>query len=362
LPEGGPDRGAGRNQVRILMGRPAVGPYLVALALAFVSGAASIAAGAEPIALAGRAMGTTWSVKFVQPAQPLDPALLERRVAARFEELEQQFSTFRPGSEISRFNATATREGEWFPVSREVTEVARLARELSAATDGAFDVTVDPLVRLWGFGPTRTAGVPEPGEIAAARASVGWRALEERASPPALRRTKPGMTVDFSSIAKGFAADEVSAQLVALGVANHLAQVGGDVKTRGAGPDGTGWPVGIESPQEDTRTIAAVIGLVSRALSTSGDYRNYFIEGDRRYGHIIDPRTGEPVAGDLAAVSVVAENCARSSGWATALFVLGAGEGLALAKREGLACVFFVRDGRGGFARRATVEFEQFLR
>ena len=330
---------------------------LLAFVLSF-----TVTPAAETATLAGRAMGTTWSVKFVQPSTPIAADEVQRRVAARLEELEQQFSTYRPTSELSRFNAGASRSDAWFPVSREVARVAQLSRELSMVTGGAFDVTVEPLVRLWGFGPTREAGVPGPEEIRAVRAAVDWRALEARAEPPALRRVRPGITADFSSVAKGFAADEVRALLTRLGAGNHLAQIGGDMKASGAGPAGRGWPVGIESPADEGRAIALVVGLDGHALSTSGDYRNYFIEGDRRYGHIIDPRTGEPVQGDLAAVSVIGPEAARTSGLATGLFVLGAKRGFELAERERWACVFFVRTRGGQIVQQETMEFKKLRR
>ncbi|MDO8541327.1 MAG: FAD:protein FMN transferase [Opitutaceae bacterium] len=312
---------------------------------------------AEPIALSGRAMGTTWSVRFLPPATPLDSQTVSHRVPERLEQLEQQFSTYRATSEISRFNAADTRE--WIPVSTEFARVAAEARQLSELTQGAFDATVAPLVRLWGFGPDgRAAGRPTRLEISAARRHVDWRAVEIRSEPPALRKKDPLLTVDFSSIAKGFTSDQVGELLRSLGATNYIVQVGGDVKAEGRGPGGeSGWRTGIEVPRPDARAIACVVELSGEAVSTSGDYRNFFTAGGRRYGHIIDPRTGEPVSSTLAAVSVIESSCARSSGLATALFVLGPDEGFRLASRERIAALFFIRE-RGGLVPRMTPEFE----
>jgi len=144
-----------------------------------------------------------------------------------------------------------------------------------------------------------------------------------------------------------------------LGAADHLVQVGGDLRACGRDGAGVPWRAGVEAPTGEPSRVAVVVSLRAQALSTSGDYRNHFIHDGRRYSHLIDPRTGWPAAGRLAAVSVVHASCAASSAWATALFVLGPEEGFALAKRLGLACVFFVRDPTGpGYTRRATPEFE----
>ena len=310
---------------------------------------------AEPVALSGRAMGTTWSVKFLQPPPPspeLDLTLVTARVAATLEHLESVFSTYRSASELSRFNtATST---DWCPVSPELAKVA----------SGAFDATVDPLVRLWGFGPQRRMTiVPTDPEINAARAFVGYQRLEVRLSPPALRKSIPKLSADFSSLAKGFATDALSELLTALGAPDHLAQIGGDLKTSGARP----WRTAIEQPSSPdlaghtaalAPSFARLISLAGSALSTSGNSHNFTTIAGQRYGHIIDPRTGRPISNALASVSVVHEACATSSALATALCVLGPDTGWALATREHLACLFILREG-SVLTHRATPEFER---
>jgi FAD:protein FMN transferase len=314
---------------------------------------------ADLVSLSGRAMGTTWSVRFEPPASLLDQALVQQRVAQRLEDLEQQFSTYRPQSTLSRFNAAP--HTEWVDVELELAHVAGLARTISELTGGAFDVTVNPLVMLWGFGGgLRSHSIPSATEISAARERVDWRRVQVRMNPPALRKTEPRTTADFSSIAKGFAADQVSELLIELGAVNHLVQIGGDVKSGGKMAALGGWRTGIEQPLENTRAIAATIVLRGEAVSTSGAYRNFIQIGERRFGHIIDPRTGEPVSGTLAAVSVVHRSCAMSSALATALFVLGADEGYRLAREQKLACLFQVRNG-AKIEQRATPEFERFI-
>jgi len=335
-------------------------PLIWLLVLTVITAAGSAA---EPTALSGRAMGTTWSVKFFQPLPPspaLDPTLVKARVAATLEHLESVFSTYRSASELSRFNtATST---DWSPVSPELARVAWESRCISETTSGAFDATVDPLVRLWGFGPQRRITiVPTASEINAARAFVGYQRLGVRLSPPALRKAIPNLTADFSSLAKGFATDALSELLTALGAIEHLTQIGGDLKTSGARP----WRTAIEQPSSPglaghtaalAPSFARIISLAGSALSTSGDSHNFTTIAGHRYGHIIDPRTGRPSSNGLASVSVMHASCATSSALATALCVLGPDAGWALATREHLACLFILREG-GLLTHRATPEF-----
>ena len=317
--------------------------------------AATRAFAAEPVALTGRALGTTWTVKFLQPAPPLNPATLTARISATLERLEQQFSTYRPNSELSRFNLARTTD--WITVSPELARVATDCRALSVLTGGAFDATIFPLVDLWGFGPQRRSGPPPSAtEISAARSRTDFRRLESRASPPALRKTSANLAADFSSMAKGFAADTIAAQLSALGSTDHYVQIGGDIATAGPRP----WRVAIEQPA-GSAPLAHVFDLAGQSLSTSGDAHNSFTHAGRRYGHILDPRTGEPVASPLASVSVIAPTCAQSSARATALFVLGPDAGFALAVRERWSALFLIREGPS-FTAHPTPEFTRLAR
>jgi len=317
--------------------------------------AATHAFAAEPVALTGRALGTTWTVKFLQPVPPLNPATLTARISATLERLEQQFSTYRPNSELSRFNLARTTD--WITVSPELARVATDSRALSVLTGGAFDATIFPLVDLWGFGPQRRSGPPpSAAEISAARARTDFRRLESRAAPPALRKTSADLAADFSSMAKGFAADTVAAQLSALGSTDHYVQIGGDIATVGTRP----WRVAIEQPAASA-PLAQTFDLTGQAVSTSGDAHNSFTHAGRHYGHILDPRTGEPVNSPLASVSVIAPTCAQSSARATALFVLGPAAGFALAVRERWSALFLIREGPSLTAR-PTPEFSRLAR
>lgn len=319
--------------------------------------AAAALPAAESTTLRGRAMGTTWEVQVVgSPPQGMQTADLKNGIAAELERLEAIFSTYRTTSEIARFNLAPA--GDWIAVSSELAAATAQAAQLSERTAGAFDATVAPLLRLWGFGPVRrTGGVPTAAEITAARAQVGWRELETRESPPALRKIAAPREIDLSSVAKGYAADALGRWLANAGWSAHHVQLGGDLKVSGPGPSGPDWILGIETAAAATPGLAATLRLGEGGLSTSGNYRNTTVLGGRTYGHIIDPRTGRPVESALAAVSVVAPTAAESSGWATALFVLGSEAGARLAEELGLAALFQVRNpdlGSAGFALRPT--------
>ncbi len=328
-----------------------VGLFAATLALA----APSAASAADTVTLSGRTMGTTWSAK-LRPPFPAsatftsNPAALQSSLVARLAALEAIFSTWRPDSALSRFNASPSTD--WQPVPAELARAVLLARDISDGTGGAFDLTVAPLVALWGFGPHARAGPPpDAAAIAITRARVDYRRLDARLAPTAaLRKTDPALTVDLSSLAKGFAVDELSALLAAAGVPHHLVQIGGDLRV--AGP---AWRVAIEDPRPPAATSprppARVLTLADTALSTSGTARNAIVHAGRRYGHLLDPRTGSPAAHDLGSASVLAPTCAASSALATALFVLGPVDALAFAAREATALLLLTVEAESVSAR-----------
>ena len=304
-------------------------------------------------------MGTVYSVRIVVPPGDSGLALegLGERIADRLDELEDHFSTYRPDSEISRFNAFPGQD--WFPVSPVFLDVFRQARSISELSGGAFDPTVGPLVELWGFGAGGDAGrIPEQEDLEQLLPSAGFAHLQLRESPPAVRRIRPGVQLDFSAIAKGFAVDEVWDLLSVAGLSDYLVEIGGEVRTRGMRGDGRDWSIGIENP--DRTGVAEAVRLRDAAIATSGDYRNYFQYQGRRYSHLLDPRTGWPVAHELTAVSVVSNTAAIADALATALLVLGPAAGLELAEREQIAAHLVVRSSDGLTVLR-TPAFEAFL-
>jgi len=265
-------------------------------------------------------------------------------VDAELVSVNDAMSTYDPESEISLFNA---QQGtDWVPVSSALIEVVDEAQRIAVLTGGAFDVTAGPLVDIWGFGPARGKGnAPEAAAIETVRKRVGYAQLEARAEPPALRKTRGDLAMDLSAIAKGYGVDRVAARLQRLGVDAYLVEIGGEVRTRGRRPDGRAWQVAVERPDRGGRAVRQVLPLTGGALATSGDYRNFFSAAGRRYGHIIDPRSGRPVQHELASVTVLADDCMTADAWATALSVLGPEPGLTLAREQGLAALFVLREG-----------------
>jgi thiamine biosynthesis lipoprotein len=308
-------------------------------------------------------MGTTYEIKVVAPSLP-EPRRgnLDRRLASELEAINQKMSHYLPSSEVSEFNRF---EGTSpFPLTPETTEVLAHALEVSALAGGAFDVTVAPLVNAWGFGPGPPPPAPPSAEtIAPLRAQVGYERLVLDTRTRTVRKQVPSLTLDLSAIAKGYAVDRVAKVLQDEGFRDFMVEVGGEVRTSGDNEEGEPWRIAIERPLTETRAVQRVIALSGKSLATSGDYRNYLEWDDRRFAHIIDPRTGRPVEHRLASVSVVDLLCVRADSWATALMVLGPEEGHRVAVGQGLAALFVARGAETGdtFEERATPAWEDLL-
>lgn len=327
------------------------------------AGAAGLLAGcgrgeAPPaLHLRGATMGSTWSLRIAGRASPGLEAVARQAVQAAFDGVVARMSTFQAGSEVSRFNRHASREP--FELSPDTLLVLERAREVAAASAGAFDVTVGPLVSAWGFGAGAAERGDAPGASELAALPVGWRQL--LLMDGAALKAHPSLAIDLSGIAKGHAVDRAAAALEALGVERYMVEAGGEVRTRGLNAEGRPWQIGIERPDAWPPVAQRVVPLAGLALATSGDYRNFYEAGGRRVHHEIDPATRAPAGdahGTLASVSVAYAECMAADAWATALFVLGRERGLALAEREGLAAHFIERDGRGGFVERSSASFQ----
>ncbi|NBC46541.1 MAG: FAD:protein FMN transferase ApbE [Gammaproteobacteria bacterium] len=331
-------------------------PWVVLIAALLLLASCGRGGGPTVLGLRGATMGTTYSVQIVEPATDLDRAALAERIEARLAAINAQMSTYQPDSELSRFNASPSTD--WCPVSEELVSVLKTAQGVSRASGGAFDVTVGPLVNLWGFGPTVSAeALPTAGEIAAARARVGWQQLRLREQPPAVRKTRADLSVDLSAIAKGYAVDRIAELLESADITDYLVEIGGELRGRGRNGRGQPWQIAIERPETDKRAIFRVVALRDLGMATSGDYRNFFEVEGRRYSHTIDPATGRPVGHQLASVTVLAESTMRADAWATALLVLGPDRGMGLAEERGLAALFIEHAGET-FEARASDAFD----
>jgi FAD:protein FMN transferase len=313
----------------------------------------------EVAELSGPTMGTSYSVKLAPAPSARQRAALQQGIEALLDQVNRQMSNYVPDSDLMRFNRSQS--DNWLPVPEDLVALVERARTVSEKTGGVYDVTVGPLVNLWGFGNAgRRDTPPSDAEIQQTLARVGYQQLEARSVPPALRKTVPGLEVDLSSIAKGWAVDRIGQLLEAQGLGDYLVEIGGDLRVRGSKGPGRPWRVAIEQPDEERRAVHQVLEMRDAALATSGDYRNFFEDGGRRFNHTIDPRSGQTVQHRLASVSVVAADCAEADAWATALMALGDVEGPTLAERLGLAALFIIR-GEQGLQTRPTSRMAALL-
>lgn len=316
------------------------------------------ACGGEPqdLRLEGRTMGTSWHLTV--PGGAAAEETLQAAIVAELEAVNDSMSTWLEDSEISRFNRLPP--GQAMTVSQRFAQVLDAALAIGDATGGAYDVTVAPLVDLWGFGPEGPRdGIPASGALAEVRARVGQDKL---AWNPDSRRLgkRAAIALDFSSIAKGYAVDRVAGIVEAAGYADYLVEIGGEMRVAGRSPRGDAWRVAVERPEAGIRAVARGIELSDRAIATSGDYRNFFTVDGERYSHMIDPRSGAPVTHDVVSVTVIDGSCMVADGWATALTVLGREAALAVAAEAGLAVYLLAREGEG-FQEYSSPAFAPYL-
>lgn len=275
---------------------------------------------ARAVAFRTRTMGAWATLTLVTPDSA---AVADLALGALFSlhRTDSLMTNWTATSEVARINRTAGLGGT--VVDPEVAAVLALADEVTTGSNGAFDVTVEPLVRLWGF-LGGSPHVPDAQALADAHRLVGWsRASFDRADG---RLTLPehGMSVDLGGIAKGYGVDVVASVLRRAGVTDALVDLTGNMAALGNAPGRDGWVIGIRDPQ-DRGPYLATIRLQERCISTSGDYVQFVSEGGRRFGHILDPRTGWPAHG-LSSATVVSDRAAAADAWSTALFVLGSAE------------------------------------
>ncbi len=325
--------------------RSRVHSFLALLAAAWLAGCAVKPPAPETL-ISGETMGSAWTVK-IAGALPMSADQLQAGVQARFEAVNQALSTYRPDSALSRFNSDD--RGEWVDVDPELATVMAYALTLAAASDGAYDITVGPLVNLWGFGPDpATYRVPDSSAIEAAKARVGWRKVEVDEARHRARK-QPGVRVDLSSLGKGRGVDRVAEYLDSQGVSNYLIDLSGKLRARGRNSAGGAWLVAVERPVADSTSDTSVaepevLTLRDSSVATAGDYRRFFESNGRHYSHIIDPRTGEPVTHSTVSATALEVTCMHADAWATLLMVMRPDAALALADARNLKALLIARD------------------
>ena len=336
---------------------------VITLALAVTSLALWKQLGRNPpvveIRIDGQIFGSTYSL-VTYGTNKTPRSKLKELVEQRLHEIDSSMSTWDKTSELTRINQGPILQP--LPISSDLSVVLREAMRLSEMTDGIYDVTVGPLVKLWGFGPTGPRPEPSATEVQDAKAKVGFRNLKYTNS--SVTKTKEGMSIDLSSKAPGYAADQVGALLAKIGFTNYLVEVGGEVVVKGKSPNGGLWSIGIETPTDNVETNSTLFGVMqveSGAVSTSGTYHRFRTTGKRKTHHIIDPRTGEPADSGVVSVTVTAPTCTEADGLGTALLIMGEERGLAwIAAHPRYQALFLVKTANG-FAQRMSPGFEKFL-
>ena len=265
-------------------------------------------------------------------------------------DVNAKMSTYIKTSELSQFNQN-TQTQTPIEISSDLAKVIKEAIRLNKLTQGALDVTVGPVVNLWGFGPEkRIEKQPTEEQLAARQAWVGIDklTLTEKAGKFYLTKAIPELYVDLSSIAKGFGVDQVADYLESLQIENYMVEIGGEIRAKGHNSEGKPWQIAIERPNFDGSQIAQqIIGIKDLAMATSGNYRNYFEQDGIRFSHEIDPHTGRPIQHALASITVLAPSSMTADGLSTGLFVLGEKKAMEIAEQENLAIFMIIKEGKG---------------
>jgi len=313
----------------------------------------------EIVEIQGKTMGTYYQIKYVldstqQKNESLSTQSIKVQIDEKLELVNDLMSTYRPNSELSRFNQTDNS----MPVSDAMIHVVKSALTIFEQSNGAYDVTVGPLVNLWGFGPDKHPDkVPTQAVIDEKMQLVGSQYLSIEGNK--LVKSIPTLYVDLSSIAKGYGVDFIAEYLQSMGIENYLVDIGGELRVHGRKPESKNWAVAIERPVAG-QNVQRVINVGNNGIATSGDYRNYFESDGIRYSHTIDPKTGKPITHKLASVTVINESAMLADGYATAITVLGPDAGFEFANKHHLAVYLLVKQAEG-FKAIYTPEFKPYL-
>lgn len=301
-----------------------------------------------PEQIQGSTMGTYYQVSLTERTALTNAQIVElkEKIEEHLRDINQQMSTYISDSSISQFNQSDSTD--WFPVPFELAQVTQNALLVSQQSNGAFDPTIYPLVKLWGFGDSFRRTVPSKSLLQQTSIDIGYQHLSVRLNPPALKKTKANLMLDLSAIAKGYAVDQLSQLLSEAGFENHMVDIGGEITTKGTNSKQQPWRIGIEKPHASNTTQRVAmqgVSLNNKSIATSGNYRNFFEQEGIRYSHTIDPSTGYPVEHTLASATVIHDSAEWADAYATALMVLGTKKGLAFAEKHKLAVYLISHNG-----------------
>lgn len=291
----------------------------------------------------GKTMGTSYHVAIIHSNDSLfDEELLQNNIDDLLKNLNQQVSTYIPNSEISQFNKV--HNTNWIKVNSEFFEIIKAAQNVSEKSTGSFDISISPLVDLWGFGAKGHDKSPSDGQIQTVMKTIGYQQLEFNSEKLSIRKLQTDLQIDLSAIAKGFAVDKVSQLLVNKGFSNHLVEIGGELRVSGTNQSNKKWRIAVEQPDLTTTIAQHGLEITNRAVATSGDYRNYFVEKGVRRSHIIDPKTGYPIIHNLASVTVLDDSTMMADAYATAILVMGEKKGKVFAEENNLDVLMIIRN------------------
>lgn len=310
--------------------------------------------------LDGKTMGTFWRVSVIG-VDEAKTQTLRAKVQAQLDADDRLLSTWKNDSALMRFNhATDTRP---WPVSEAMADIVTLSLRIGAKTHGAMDITVGPLVNLWGFGPDKQpVATPDAQAIAAAKARTGLQHLQviNQSGRQFLQKDIPDLFVDLSTVGEGYAADHLARLMEQEGISRYLVSVGGALVSRGMNGEGKPWRVAIQKPTDRENAVQAIVDINGHGISTSGSYRNYYELDGKRISHVIDPQTGQPITHKLVSVTVIAPTALEADGWDTGLMVLGPEKAQQVVREQGLAVYMIVKEGEG-FKTWMSPQFRTFL-
>ena len=313
-----------------------------------------------PLHFSDAIFGTTYTIKAPILAASIKNTELRQQITQLLDKLNAQMSTYQQDSELSQFNQS--RSTEWQSVSTELYAVLKQAKVISELSKGAFDITVGPLVNLWGFGPDPMSFVaPEKAKIEQQLQKLGYQNLLLDDKTQSIKKLIPELYLDLSAIAKGYAVDQVAILLEKYGMLDYMIEIGGELSLRGHNINDQPWRIAVEKPAEGNRMIQKVLPLSDVSLATSGDYRNYFELEGVRFSHTIDPRTGKPITHKLASITILSDTTMKADALATALMVLGSEQGFELAEQQNIAALFIIKTD-DGFEEKASSSFVARLR
>ncbi len=313
-----------------------------------------------PLHYSDAIFGTSFTIKVSKLPNSITGKRVRKQIEQLLDELNGQMSTYQQDSELSMINANQSTE--WLVVSSPLFAVLKQANTISKLSNGAFDITVGPLVNLWGFGPSPMSFVaPDKTVIEQHLKKIGFKKILFNENNQKIKKLEPEIYIDLSAIAKGYAVDRVGLLLESHGIVNYMVEIGGELRLKGYNAINKPWRIAIEKPTAGNRAIQKVLPLSNISLATSGDYRNYFEFEGVRFSHTIDPRLGMPITHKLASVTILSDTTMRADALATALMVLGVEQGFGLAEKENIAALFIIKT-EGGFIEKATSSFIETLR